>query len=217
MKLNYAIFDLDGTVLDSLPIWDHLGLDMLRAQGYDPDPALGKQLKIMTMRDGAQLCKDLFHMPQSIEKIATLVEDQAKLAYNTVIGPKPGVTTFLKRLKEAGITMYIATNTRRDLVEDGLRLNGLMSFFDGIVTCPEVGQGKKEGPAVYEEALRRLGGTKNNTVVFEDALHPIRTAKAAGFRIAAIYDSSSNGEHDEIYALADYYFHSYDELFPEKG
>jgi HAD superfamily hydrolase (TIGR01509 family) len=217
MKLKYAIFDLDGTVLDSLPVWDHLGLDMLRAQGYDPDPALGKQLKILTMTDGAQLCKDLFHMPQSIEEIAALVEDQASLAYNTVIGLKPGVENFLRRLKDAGIPMYVATNTRRELVEDGLRRNGVLSFFEGIITCPEVGQGKKEGPAVYEEALRLLGGTKENTVVFEDAIHPIRTAKAAGFRLAAIYDSSSEGDHEEIRALADYYFHSYDELSPEQG
>lgn len=217
MKLKYAIFDLDGTVLDSLPIWDHLGVEMLRSQGYDPDPALGKQLKIMTMTDGAQLCKDLFQMPQSIEEIAALVEDQAKRAYNTVIGPKPGAADFLRRLKEAGIPMVIATNTRRDLVEDGLRRNGLLDFFHGIVTCPEVGQGKKEGPAVYEEALRLLGGTKEDAVVFEDALHPIRTAKAAGFRVAAIYDSSSEGEHEEIRALSDYYFHSYDELTPENG
>lgn len=212
MKLNYAIFDLDGTVLDSLPIWDNLGVDMLRSQGYDPDPALGRQLKIMTMTDGAQLCKDLFQMPQSIEEIAALVEDQAKLAYNTVIGPKPGAENFLKRLKEAGIPMFIATNTRRDLVEDGLRRNGLLSYFEGIITCPEVGQGKKEGPAVYEEALRLLGGTKENTVIFEDALHPIRTAKKAGFRVAAIYDSSSEGEHEEIKALSDFYFHHYDEI-----
>ena len=215
MKLNYASFDLDGTLLDSLPVWDNLGLNMLRAQGYDPDPALGKQLKIMTMTDGAQLCKDLFHMPQSIEEIAALVEDQAKLAYNTVIGPKPGAENFLKRLKEAGIPMYIATNTRRDLVEDGLRRNGLLSYFKGIITCPEVGQGKKEGPAVYEEALRLLGGTKEDTVVFEDALHPIRTAKKAGFRIAAVYDASSEGEHEEIKALSDYYFYHYDEITVE--
>jgi HAD superfamily hydrolase (TIGR01509 family) len=212
MKLNYAIFDLDGTVLDSLPIWDNLGVDMLRSQGYNPDPALGRQLKIMTMTDGAQLCKDLFQMPQSIEEIAALVEDQAKLAYNTVIGPKPGAENFLKRLKEAGIPMFIATNTRRDLVEDGLRRNGLLPYFEGIITCPEVGQGKKEGPAVYEEALRLLGGTKENTVIFEDALHPIRTAKKAGFRIAAIYDTSSEGEHEEIRALSDFYFHHYDEI-----
>lgn len=212
MKLNYAIFDLDGTVLDSLPIWDNLGVDMLRSQGYNPDPALGRQLKIMTMTDGAQLCKDLFQMPQSIGEIAALVEDQAKLAYNTVIGPKPGAENFLKRLKEAGIPMFIATNTRRDLVEDGLRRNGLLSCFEGIITCPEVGQGKKEGPAVYEEALRLLGGTKEEAVVFEDALHPIRTAKKAGFRIAAIYDSSSEGEHEEIKALSDFYFHHYDEI-----
>ena len=215
MHLKYAIFDLDGTLLDSLPIWDNLGLNMLRSQGYDPDPALGRQLKIMTMRDGAQLCKDLFQMPQSIEEIAALVEDQAQLAYRTVIGTKPGAPNFLKRLKEAGIPMFIATNTRRDLVEDGLRHNGLESYFAGILTCPEVGEGKKEGPAVYEQSLRLLGGTKEDTVVFEDAIHPIRTARKAGFRIAAIYDASSEGEHEEIKALSDYYFHSYDEIILE--
>ena len=215
MKLNYAIFDLDGTLLDSLPVWDNLGLNMLRALGYDPDPALGRQLKIMTMVDGAQLCKDLFQMPQSIEEIIALVEDQARLAYRTVIGMKPGVPAFLERLKAAGIPMFIATNTRRDLVEDGLRRNGLEHYFEGILTCPEVGEGKKEGPAVYEQSLLRLGGTKENTVVFEDAIHPIRTAKKAGFRVAAIYDPSSEGEHEEIRALAEIYFHSYDEITVE--
>ena len=212
MKLKYAIFDLDGTLLDSLPVWDNLGVNMLRSLGYDPDPALGRQLKIMTMTDGAQLCKDLFHMPQSIEEIIALVEDQAQLAYRTMIGTKPGVPAFLERLKAAGIPMFIATNTRRDLVVDGLRRNGLEHYFEGILTCPEVGQGKKEGPAVYEESLRILGGTKENTVVFEDAIHPICTAKKAGFRVAAIYDASSEGEHEEIRALAEAYFHSYDEI-----
>ena len=215
MNLKYAIFDLDGTLLDSLPMWDNLGVNMLRSLGYDPDPALGKQLKIMTMTDGAQLCKDLFQMPQSIGEIIALVEDQAQLAYRTVIGTKPGVPAFLERLKAAGIPMFIATNTRRDLVEDGLRRNGLEHYFEGILTCPEVGEGKKEGPAVYEESLRLLGGTKENTVVFEDAIHPIRTAKKAGFRVAAIYDPSSEGEHDEIRALAEAYFYSYDEIILE--
>lgn len=217
MKLKYAIFDLDGTVLDSLPMWDNVGLDMLRAQGYDPNPQLGRELKTMVMREGAQLCKELFGMPESIDEIVQLVENQAQYAYNHTIPPKPGAENFLRRLKAAGVPMFVATNTRRDLVEDGLRRNGLLEFFDGIVTCPEVGQGKKEGPAVYEAALAKLGGTKENTVVFEDAVHAIRTAKAAGFRVAAIYDASSEGEHEEIRALADDYFYSYDELSPEQG
>lgn len=212
MQLKYAIFDLDGTLLDSLPVWDHLGLDMLRAQGYDPDPALGPVLKSLTMADGAALCKKLFHMPQSVDEIAALVENEAQRAYNTVIGVKPGVVGFLNRLKAAKIPMLVATNTRRELTEDGLRHNGLLDYFQGIVTCPEVGQGKKEGPAVYETALARLGGTRADTVVFEDALYPIRTAKRAGFRVAAVYDDSSRNEEAEIRALADHYFSSYDEI-----
>lgn len=212
MQLKYAIFDLDGTLLDSLPIWDHLGPDALRRLGYDPDPDLGPRLKHMTMTDGAALCKRLFQMPQSLDEIAALVENEAQLAYNTVIGPKPGAVNFLKRLNAAGIPMFVATNTRRELAEDGLRHNGLLDYFQGIVTCPEVGQGKAEGPAVYEAALARLGGTKADTVVFEDALPPIRTAKRAGFRVAALYDASSHREEAEIRALADLYVHSYDEI-----
>lgn len=212
MQLKYAIFDLDGTLLDSLPVWDHLGLDMLRAQGYDPDPTLGPVLKSLTMADGAALCKKLFHMPQSVEEIAALVENEAQRAYNTVIGVKPGVVGFLNRLRAANIPMLVATNTRRELTEDGLRHNGLLDYFQGIVTCPEVGQGKKEGPAVYETALARLGGTRADTVVFEDALYPIRTAKRAGFRVAAVYDASSRNEEEEIRALADFYCSSYDEI-----
>ena len=214
MKLKYAIFDLDGTLLDSLPVWDRLGLEMLRAQGCDPDPALSKQLKVMTMTDGAQLCRDLFHMPQTVEEIIQLVEEQARLAYSTVIGPKPGAERFLKRLKTAGIPMFVATNTRRELAEEGLRHNGLLSYFQGILTCPEVGEGKKEGPAVYEQSLLRLGGTKADTVIFEDTLHAIRTAKRAGFRVTAVYDASEDA-HEEVRSLADYYFHSYEEILLE--
>ena len=215
MKLKYAIFDLDGTVLDSLPIWETVGLDTLRAQGYDPDPQLNRELRTLTMADGAKLCKELFSMPESVEETVQMVEDQVLYAYDHSIPPKANADGFLRRLKEAGIPMCIATSTQRYLVEAGLRRNGLLEFFDGIFTCPEVGQGKKEGPAVYEAALRHMGGTKEEAVVFEDALHAIRTAKAAGFRVAAIYDVSSEGEHDEIRALADVYFHHYDELIPE--
>ena len=212
MKLKYAIFDLDGTVLDSLPVWETVGLDTLRAQGYDPDPQLNRELRTLTMADGAKLCKELFSMPESVDEIVQMVEDQVLCAYNQSIPPKAGADGFLRRLKAAGIRMCIATSTQRYLVEAGLRRNGLLEFFDGIFTCPEVGQGKKEGPAVYEAALRRMGGTKEEAVVFEDALHAIHTAKAAGFRVAAIYDIASEGEHEEIRALSDFYFHHYDEI-----
>ena len=141
-----------------------------------------------------------------------MVEDQVLYAYDHSIPPKANADGFLRRLKAAGIPMCIATSTQRYLVEAGLRRNGLLEFFDGIFTCPEVGQGKKEGAAVYEAALRHMGGTKEEAVVFEDALHAIRTAKKAGFRVAAIYDSSSEGEHEEIKALSDFYFHHYDEI-----
>ena len=99
----------------------------------------------------------------------------------------------------------------RPLAEAALKTAGLEGFFRGIITSREAGQEKREGPEIYERALRRLRSTKKDTVVFEDALHALRTARAAGFRTAAVYDESEP-EQEEMRRLAEYYIRSYEEL-----
>ena len=74
-------------------------------------------------------------------------------------------------------------------------------------------QGKSDSPAIYEWAMKRMRGSKLDTVVFEDVLFAIRTAKEAGFRVAAVYDRDSEEEQGEIKALADYYITSFEELY----
>ena len=87
----------------------------------------------------------------------------------------------------------------------------LDGFFRGIITTREAGQEKREGPEIYERALRRLRSNKKDTVVFEDALYALRTAKEAGFRTAAVYDPSEPGQ-EEMRRLAEYYIRSFEEL-----
>ena len=113
--------------------------------------------------------------------------------------------------------MYVATATDRHLAEKALQHAGIRDCFRGLVTSAETGVGKDVSPEIYERAMRRLRSNKKDTVIFEDALHAIRTAKTAGFRVAAVYDPSAEEDQEEIRALADYYFRSFEELFEAKS
>lgn len=212
MRLQCAIFDMDGTLLDSMHIWNHLGSDLLRAQGYVPAPDLDEQLKVMSLRQSAEHCKRVYGLPQSVEEIEAQVTERVEEFYHHHVAAKPGVEQFLSLLKMQGVWMYVATATDRALAEAALRHAGIADYFRGVVTCGEVGQGK-DSPEIYERALRRLQGNKRDTVVFEDALHAILTAKAAGFRVAAVYDPSAEAEQGEIRGAAETYIRSYEDLF----
>ena len=216
MRLQSAIFDMDGTLLDSMHIWNDVGPKTLRAMGIEPAPDLGDRLMLMTFRDGAALCKEEYHLSESVEEIMDLTKTRVRSFYETQVQPKPGVEKFLSLLKMEGVWMYIATNTDRDLVEAALKHTRLEGYFRGILTCGEVGAGKKDSPEVYERAMRRLRGNKKDTVIFEDALHAIRTAKAAGFRVCGVYDPSAEADQAEIKSLSDYYIRSFEEMFEQE-
>ena len=207
---------MDGTLLDSMHIWNDVGPKTLRSMGIEPAPDLGPRLMLMTFRDGAALCKEEYHLSESVEEIMDLTKGRVRSFYETEVQPKPGVEKFLSLLKMEGVWMYVATNTDRDLVEAALKHTGLDGYFRGILTCAEVGVGKKDSPEIYERAMRRLRGNKKDTVIFEDALHAIRTAKAAGFRVCGVYDPSAEDDQEEIRALSDYYIRSFEEMFEQE-
>ena len=216
MRLQSSIFDMDGTLLDSMHIWNDVGPKTLRSMGIEPAPDLGPRLMLMTFRDGAALCKEEYHLSESVEEIMDLTKGRVRSFYETEVQPKPGVEKFLSLLKMEGVWMYVATNTDRDLVEAALKHTGLDGYFRGILTCAEVGVGKKDSPEIYERAMRLLRGNKQDTVIFEDALHAIRTAKAAGFRVCGVYDPSAEDDQEEIRALSDYYIRSFEEMFEQE-
>ena len=213
MRLQSAIFDMDGTLLDSMHIWNDLGPNLLRSMGIEPAPDLGDRLMVMTFRDGAALCKEEYHLPQTVDEIIALTEAKVEDFYNHHVQTKPGVKKFLSLLKMEGVWMYVATNTDRDLVEAALKHTGLEGYFRGVMTCAEVGAGKKDSPEIYERCLRRLRSTKKDTVIFEDALHTIETAKSAGFRVCGVYDPSAETDQEAIRNLSDYYIRSFEEMF----
>ena len=196
-----AIFDMDGTILDSGAMWDQAAPAVVRQLGYIPKASLQEDALQLGMDEFAPFLKEDYAMAQPVEEIQAAVEDVARQYYFHRAALKPGAFAFLQALKEAGIPMALATATNRVYVEAALKTVGVFPLFDTILTCPEVGQGK-HSPRIFRQALADLGSEKASTWVFEDALHAIRTARADGFPVCAVDDEGAAFQRQEIWKTA---------------
>ena len=210
MRIRGAIFDVDGTLLDSMFIWDTIGEAYLRSIGYQPKENLNETFKNMSLHQAARYYQTEYGVTQSIDEIMDGVNAMLERYYRFEVPLKPGVAELLEWLRQDGVKLCIATATDRHLVEAALDRCGVLSCFGEIFTCNEVGHGKDE-PDIFEEALRFLGTEKAETVVFDDALYAVRTAKEAGFPVAAVYDSHEKAQ-DQIRMLADVYLEELTQL-----
>jgi HAD superfamily hydrolase (TIGR01509 family) len=203
MKISGAIFDVDGTLLDSMSIWDAIGERYLRSLGYEPKENLNEVFNTMSLYQAACYYQSEYGVTLSTDEIMRGVNALLEQQYRCEVPLKPGAEKLLERLHQNKAKLCIATATDRYLVEVALRRCGVRSYFGELFTCNEVGHGKDE-PHIFEAALRFLGTERAQTIVFDDALYALRTAKAAGFPVAAVYDSHENAQA-EVQALADVY------------
>ena len=203
MKISGAIFDVDGTLLDSMSIWDTIGADYLRSIGYIPRENLNEIFKNMSLLQAAEYYRNEYGVTLRVEEIMSGVNAMLEQFYQYEAPLKPGAAELLARLRQNRVKLCIATATDRYLVEAALARCGVLSYFGEIFTCNGVGHGKDE-PHIFEAALRFLGTERAETVVFDDALYAIRTAKEAGFPIAAVYDTPEKSQ-TEVRALSDFY------------
>ena len=210
MRIRGAIFDVDGTLLDSMFIWDTIGETYLRSIGYQPKENLNETFKNMSLRQAARYYQTEYGVTQSIDEIMDGVNAMLERYYRFEVPLKPGVAELLERLRQDGVRLCIATATDRHLVEAGLDRCGVLSCFGEIFTCNEVGHGKDE-PDIFEVALRFLGTRREETLVFDDALYAVRTAKEAGFPVAAVYDSHERSQA-EVRARSDLYLEDLTQL-----
>lgn len=216
MRLLGAIFDMDGVLLDSNYIWRDLGPKYLRSHGLEPEEGLRRILQPLSMEDTAAYFRTYYRVPRTdaeiVQDLTGIIHDE----YTLCAPAKAGAARMLALLAEHGIPMYVATASDRALAKKALRRNGLLQYLQGIITCAEVGA-SKTSPKIYEEALARFGCAKEDCVVFEDSLHAVRTASAAGFRVAAVYDFDSAAVQEEICALAECRIPSFEEWFRQDG
>lgn len=198
-----AIFDVDGTLLDSMSVWANIGADYLRFLGYEPRENLNETFKSMSLYQAACYYQSEYGVTLSTDEIIAGVNDRIGQFYRERAGLKPGVAGFLRQLRERGVKMCIATATDRPLVEAALERCGVLAYFSDIFTCFSVGHGKDE-PVIYRTALEHLQTARAKTIVFEDALYAARTARRDNFVTAAVYDAYEKHQA-ELRAAADLY------------
>ena len=208
MKIKCAIFDFDGTLFDSMYIWDNVAHTYLRSLGKTPTSTLREDVRALSLYQSACYFKKEYDLSLSINEIVTGVNQIIERYYLYEVLPKAGVVEFLEQLKNSGVTMCIATATDRYLIESALKRCKMEHYFDAIFTCGEVGHGKDE-PVIFRKAMESFDADLVETLVFEDALHAVCTAKSDGFTVIAVADDSEMRQ-SEIYKLSDFYIESFE-------
>ena len=207
-NIRGAIFDADGTLLDSMGIWDTLGEDYLRTKGKIPRENLRETFRDMSLLQAACYYRENYALTESPEKIVEELNAMIASFYEKEAPLKEGAAAFLEELCQRNIKMCIATATDHSLIRAALKRCGVLHYFTFILTCGQAGAGK-DTPTIYEEALALLGTGKKETFVFEDALYALKTAKTAGFPTVGVKDPSSAGQEGEIIKQADYYLYTF--------
>ncbi len=211
MKISGAIFDLDGTLLNSTEMWQGAAARYITSLRKTPEPYLGSKTKAMTLPELCSYLKTEYRIATTEEKIAKGFNANLRDDYLASVDIKEYVPVILERFKQKGIAMCVTTSTDKAIAEEILARLGIRDYFSHITTCEEAGS-SKEGAEVFFAAHEKLGTPKEETVVFEDGVLAIRGAKEAGFYVIAVADDNEKENEAEIKQLADRYIDGFKDL-----
>ncbi len=209
--IKAVIFDLDGSMVDSMWIWRSIDIEYLGRFGIALPDKLQADIEGMSFSETATYFKKRFALPDSLEQIK---EDWNRMAwdkYEREVPLKKGVKELLDYCKANGILLGIATSNSRQLVETVVRAHHLESYFDCIMTACEVEKGKP-APDIYLAVSDTLKVSPADCLVFEDIVPGIQAGIAAGMKVCAVYDQYSAYQDDEKRRQADYYTYEFKEL-----
>ena len=213
--MKAVIFDVDGTLFDSMPFWDDAGKLFLESVGIYAKEDLSHTLLSMTMKEGAEYLIKNYVPQMTIAEVLQGIIDVMNDAYRNKISLKKGAAQLLKRLKENNIPVVIATATDRTLLEAALNRLEIFDFIDKIFTCSECNT-TKSVPDIYLNACDWLDTSPEETVVFEDTLQAISTVSASNFITVAVKDESSIHHQVQIKEKADLFIEDFNQFNLEK-
>lgn len=199
MNIQTAIFDMDGTLIDSLMMWDVKFAEFGRRFGdgtpFAPNEADSKAIRTLPTRMALELLHNHYGIGESTEELLAIANEIYLRFYGQEVQLKPGVREFLEHCRRNGVRMCIATATARNLVELALDHLGIGDYFEQVFSCAELGVGK-DVPDVFLLAQKFLGAPLAETWVFEDSLTALETAVKAGFPTVGIYDRYTPRQED---------------------
>ena len=209
--LEAVIFDLDGSMVDSMWMWRAIDIEYLGRFGIELPENLQACIEGMSFSETAVYFKERFCLPDDLETIKADWNQMAWDKYTYEVPVKEGVTNLLQYCKAHGIKAGIATSNSRELVENVVKARHLDQYFDCIMTGCDVAKGKP-APDIYLAVAKELDVMPENCLVFEDIIPGIQAGKAAGMRVCAVYDKYSEHQDEEKHRLADYYTYHFKEL-----
>lgn len=209
--IKAVIFDMDGTLIDSMWIWKQIDIDFLEARGHDFPEDLQKEIEGMSFTETATYFKERFQLTETVEELKVIWTDMAIDLYRHEIGMKPGAAKFLKLMESLNLPMGIGTSNSKDLAVEVLEKNNVITYFQTIRTSCEVEKGKPS-PDVFLKVAEDLGVNPENCLVFEDTVAGAQAGKNAGMRVIGVMDAVSLEHKDELLEIVERYIESYEEI-----
>jgi HAD superfamily hydrolase (TIGR01509 family) len=206
-----AIFDMDGTIIDSMGIWEDIDIEFLGKRGIDTPEDLAEKIKHMSFHDSAIYFKESFGLTEEVDEIIKEWDKMAYHYYANIIELKPGVREYLKELRDRDIKMGLATTSSRRHTEAVLKRNDIFYYFDAISTGDEIKK-DKSSPDIFIETCEKLDLKPYECVVFEDIYVAVLSAKKAGMKVVGVYDKYSGHQKSAIKNEADLYIMDFNEL-----
>ena len=203
-----AIFDLDGTIIDSMGVWQQIDEAFLKRRHIMVDQDYIEAVKTLRYEDAAVYTIERYHLPETVQAVMEEWDEMALDAYQNQIPCKPGAKEYILYLKEKGVKLALATVSHAGLSQAVLKAHGLDTVFDVCTDVSQVSRGKEE-PDLYLLAAERMALQPEQCVVFEDILMGIQAVKRTGFVTCGIQDASSAAEKAAIQQTADFYLESF--------
>lgn len=211
MEITGAIFDLDGTLLDSMWVWNQVDIDFLGKRGFEVPPDYPKVIAAMGFRETAEYTINRFALKETVDDVIAEWDDMATQMYHERVQIKPDVREVLNQMKQKKIHLGIATASYRTLFEPCLKRNGIFDYFEAITETSEVERGKGF-PDIYIKAAEKIHCRPEQCLVFEDITKGIEAAGKGGFQTVAVYDPAAETEWEENKEKADYHITAFAEL-----
>ncbi len=217
MKIRGAIFDMDGTLVNSLMFWDYLwariGVEYMNNKDFRPAEEMDKQFRTMIFRDAMSVFMRHYDLPGGEADFMKFASDGIADFYRTRATLKDGASALLEHLSARGVKICLASATEKQYVRVALGHFGIETYFDSVLSCADIGAGK-DRPDIYRLAASELGLHKDEICVFEDSYVALETAKREGFHTVGIFDRY-NAEQKRLEAASEIYLgegYSLDEL-----
>lgn len=211
-----AIFDVDGTILDSMQIWWAATGKYFDSIGVNFNAEVAEEVRELALEESLPLLIDRYKLNITPEEAIIAMKNIVKETYKTTVPIKKGCKEYIEQLHNDGVKIAVATSGFKDICETAFETVGISEYIDAYAFSSEVGVGKDK-PDVYLLAAEKIGIKPHDCMVFEDIERGIKSAKSAGFETCAVYDETNAQITDVLKQSADHYITGWVELCKQQN